>query len=214
MFDYVLATLLISFSIFTGFLLVGYIRPKDMDEEEAKKFDEYTNQCLYEYSLLEELDNTPDSNLTIDQLNDLRNDVLKMDLMYVNQPVIMYYDNLNNSFSYYSNTDIQYKYLDIVARNYVIQKSCKQIYNKIKESEIIKKTQPAQTEATKLLNDLFIKQQNKNNKKMIDKKMNKFIRVGSIYEYDYEKIKAPLEPCKNIGILDYLNFSKKDIKKD
>jgi hypothetical protein len=208
MYEYVLSTLLISFSIFTGFLLVGYVRPKDMNEEEAKKFDEYTDQCLYEYSFLEELDNTPDSNLTIEQLNDLKNDILKMDLLYINQPIIMYYNNVNNSFSYYSNTDIQYKYLDIASRNYVIQKNCKQIYNKIKESEII--MNKPQSDASKMLNELFIKQQNKNNKKIIDKKMNKFIRVGSIYEYDYEKIKAPLEPSKNINILDYLKFTKKD----
>jgi hypothetical protein len=214
MYEYVLSTLLISFSIFTGFLLVGYIRPTDVDEEQGKKFDEHTNQILYEYILFEELDNEPESELNEEQLNDLKNNVLKMEILYINQPIIMYYDNTNKSFSYYSNTDILYKYLDIAARRYVLDYNCKQIYNKIKESEIDTKHEAQYqniSDASKLLNDLFIKQQKQNTKKIIEKKMNKFIRIGSIYEYEYETVKQPLlEPIKNVNILDYLKFFKRD----
>ncbi len=211
MYDYGLATILILSGMLTGFVLVGYIRPKDMDEEEAKQFDEYTNQLLYEYKFTEEIDLEPESYLIEEELNELKNKPLKMELAYINQPVIMYYDNTNKSFSYYSNTDITYKYLDIVARNFVLENRCKQIYNIIKESEITNETekQPI-SQSSKMLNDLFVKQQRQHIKKKVEKKMNKFIRVGSIYEYEYENVKKPLEPCKNVNVLDYLKFLKRD----
>ncbi len=209
MIDYALYVILMLFSMCTGFVLVGYIRPKDMDEEEAKKFDEYTDQCLYEYTLLEELDNAPDSYLIEEQLIELKTKYLTMTILYINQPIIMYYDNSNSSFSYYSNSDIHYKYLDIAARQYVLDNNCKQIYNKIKVIEKESITPPV-SEASKMLNNLFIKQQKPHTKKTVEKKMNKFIRVGSIYDYEYENIKKPLEPPKNVNVLDYLKFLKKD----
>ncbi len=207
MFENILATFLMMFSIFTGFLMVGYIRPKDFNEEQAIKFDEYTDQFLYEYTLLEELDNEPDSNLNEKQLDELKDKVLKMTILYINQPIIMYYDNSNKSFSYYSNTDIHYKYLDVACRRYVLENNCKQIYNAIKESEIINNPQ---SEASMKLNDLFVQQQKQSMKKMVEKKMNKFIRIGSIYEYEYEKVKPQVDPPKNVSILDFLKFYKKD----
>jgi hypothetical protein len=206
MIEYALYVILTLFSMCAGFVLVGYIRPKDMNEEESKKFDEETDQLLYQYSFLEELDNAPESYLITEKLNDLNKNILKTTIPFIKQPIIMFYDNSNQSFSYYSNTDINYKYLDVIARQYVIENNCKQIYNNIKVSEIEAKTNSS--EASKMLNELFIKKQKQNTKKTIEKKMNKFIRIGSIYEYDYENIKKPLEPPKNVNVLDYLKFLK------
>jgi hypothetical protein len=209
MIEYALYVILMLFSLCSGIVMVGYIRPKDMSEEEAKQFEEHTNQILYEFSLLEELENEPDSYLIKEQLDELKTHILKMDIPYINQSIVMYYDNSNKSFTYYSNTDIHYKYLDVVARQYVLDNHCKQIYDAMKINEVETNNTPP-SEASKMLNDLFVKQQKPNTKKSVEKKMNKFIRAGSIYDYEYENIRKPLEPPKNVNVLDYLKFLKRD----
>jgi DNA primase len=45
-----------------------------------------------------------------------------------NGNVLMFWDNDRNSFTYYSDTSIPYRYLEVVARKYVIINNCREIY--------------------------------------------------------------------------------------
>lgn len=53
--------------------------------------------------------------------------------------VIMFYNNSKSSFEYYSDSTVPYRYLEVVARKYILTYKCKQIYidmeQEIKEAE-------------------------------------------------------------------------------
>jgi len=92
-----------------------------------------SNKLLYEYDpylleYLDEFNNMKTSVLSIDFLNSLKYKFLKH-----NSPkgeIIMNYNHLYSSFDYYckkSNT-IEFSYLDVVSRIYVVKNNCKNIY--------------------------------------------------------------------------------------
>jgi len=63
-----------------------------------------------------------------------------------NGNVLMFWDNNRSSFIYYSDTSIPYRYLEVVARKYVIMNNCREIYfimeeqlKPLKKEEIVEK---------------------------------------------------------------------------
>uniref|UniRef100_A0A6C0DGC5 Uncharacterized protein n=1 Tax=viral metagenome TaxID=1070528 RepID=A0A6C0DGC5_9ZZZZ len=67
---------------------------------------------------------------------------LKNTILMENTPlgnVIMYYDKSRETFIYYSDSNIPYRYLEVISRKYVVMNNCKQIHvdmeQEIKEAE-------------------------------------------------------------------------------
>jgi len=205
MLQYVATFLLYSFSIAFSFLFSGlFIRNltlKELEEDAEedrlalKRFDEENFQYKYldEYEQLEEKD-----------VPDLKDVTTTLEIPFLKVTIIMFYEE--GVFKYYSNTDVIYKYLNVACRKFVIENDAKKLYivgkedivPEIKENEIESKS-----------SNLFI---TKPETVLFETKMNRFIRVGSIHDYnDKNNIKL----IKEIDILDFLqnnNDSNKRMK--
>ncbi len=100
-------------------------------ETETETENEKTN-ILYENEMFEEYDNLEDRDLTEEYVKDL-----SLNTITETTPrgdVLTYYDSELESFVYYSKTkEIPYKYLETVARKYVIKYDCKRIYIDIRK---------------------------------------------------------------------------------
>jgi hypothetical protein len=81
------------------------------------------------------------------KINSLKNSILMETTP--NGNVMMYYDASRESFIYYSNSTIPYKYLETVARKYVINNRCKYLYVSM-EKEIENARKKLQEELEKL----------------------------------------------------------------
>jgi hypothetical protein len=95
----------------------GLLEEKPIDEEEI-------NKLAREFILKERLDN------------------LKNCIVMEKTPIgnaIMFYNNAKSSFEYYSDSTLPYRYLEVIARKYIITYKCKQIFvdmeQEIKEAE-------------------------------------------------------------------------------
>ena len=65
------------------------------------------------------------------ELSTERLDALKNTILLENTPngnVVMFYDNSRGSFAYYTDNTIPYRFLEVVARKYVVVNNCKSIY--------------------------------------------------------------------------------------
>jgi hypothetical protein len=175
-----LFNLLLTVSIGIGFIFVGYIPRKEIEDEENE---------MNIYSFLEELENEHMSNLSEEELLNLKNNEVSLCLEpLLNQTFRMFYDHEKKAFCYYSNRESIYKYLDIVARYYILQYNCKQIY-----VDLVYSTENIETIIT---NDMFVSK--KNEKKLFNKQLLRFIYCGNQYITKSE-IKS-----KDINILDFL----------
>jgi len=87
---------------------------------------ETQNEVAYEVEMFDEYDNLDDIELTEEYVKDL-----ELNTITDTTPrgdVLMYYSKNLNSFIYYSKTkEIPYKYLETVARKYVIKYNCKRL---------------------------------------------------------------------------------------
>ena len=90
------------------------------------------SEVAYEVEMFDEYDNLDDIELTEEYVKDL-----ELNTITDTTPrgdVLMYYSKLLNSFIYYSKTkEIPYKYLETVARKYVIKYNCKRLYVDIRK---------------------------------------------------------------------------------
>jgi hypothetical protein len=105
--------------------------------------------------------------------------------------VLMHWDNKRGAFVYYSDHSIPYKFLETVARKYVVKNNCKKIYvdmeEEIKKAE--KKLEENRKEEEKKLAE--------NNNTVVDKK-NVFAKLKS-YNRDTVKSNAVVLDSKNAG---------------
>jgi hypothetical protein len=111
----------------------------------------------------------PPSELTVDELKGLRDKRLTYEIPFLKQTVLMYYDSEKNAFCYYANSNIIYKYLMVVARKYVLEFNCKQVFKEIVPS-MKKEEKSVQFSA-------FVA---KPGKVMLEKEMNQFHYQGLI----------------------------------
>jgi hypothetical protein len=166
-----------------GFLLVPFVIRKNHNEPEGIELDEFYDKLFVCSKFLEEVIEAPASNLTEEELSQLKEKVLTYQIPYVNYKVIMYYDSEFNAFMYYSNSDIVYKYLDIACRKYVLEFNCKQLYKFSEETKVVEKQAMAQRGP-------FV---TKSERVLLEKDTNRIIYKGKLEEYDKKESIIPKE---------------------
>ena len=194
---YIATYALYSMSIFMSFIFTGFlIKPltlKDLeeDEEEDKKAMKRLEEENFEYKYLDEYEKLEEKEITLDKLVELKNKEITLEIPFLKATIIMFYED--ETFKYYCNTDVIYKYLNVACRKFVIEYDVKKLYIDGQHEE--KTTESVHSE-------LFV---TKAETKLLERKINHFIRVGSIYEYnDKHNIKL----IKEIDILDFLQMNK------
>jgi hypothetical protein len=118
------------------------IEEEEEEEEEEVKMVRYEDKYkdkIKEINSVEEINSDKKTLL----------DNLKFSIVMETTPngnVLMYWDNNRSSFIYYSDTSIPYRYLEVVARKYVIMNNCREIYfimeeqlKPLKKEEIVEK---------------------------------------------------------------------------
>jgi len=112
---------------------LSFSNDSDSETETEKNIQNETAKIPYENEMFEEYDNLEDKELTEDFVKDLSLNTITETIPRVGD-VLMYYDSELESFVYYSKTkEIPYKYLETVARKYVIHYDCKNIYVDIRK---------------------------------------------------------------------------------
>lgn len=110
----------------------SFVSDSDSESDSDSHVENETKNIPYENEIFEEYDNLEDRELTEDYVKDL-----SLNTITETTPrgdVLMYYDSDLESFIYYSKTkEIPYKYLETVARKYVINYDCKKIYIDIRK---------------------------------------------------------------------------------
>ena len=135
-------------------------------------------------------------------------------LMIYKEPYFMYYAK--------SGSIIPYRFLDVVARKFVLDYDCLALYNKLEEEkkdeekkEEEKKEEEKKEEEKKEENSVFVVKKKKvtQKKKLVTKTMNKFKYGGQIEEFEQEKKREELEPKdqpKKMTFSDYKKMMKSD----
>lgn len=178
----------IAFSLLLSGMFINFLSSADINEEDdmEKKMIEMCNNLNIENKFIEEYTALlPNPDLS---MNDLKETY--MEFPHLNAQVLMYYDD---TFCYYSNKDVIYKYLNVVCRKFVIDNNAKQLYQDISVNETI---EPA------VNSSLFITKQETITQ---DKKINNFVRKGSLIDYEQRKNKKEI---KAIDISEFLKSKK------
>jgi len=111
--------------------VVGYFQfQKDAKKETTTitepKEEEPPKPILFEEKYKEEYKNAQDADLSQERLDHLKNSILIESTPLGN--VVMFYDCSRETFTYYSDSTIPYRYLEVVARRYVVTNKCKKLY--------------------------------------------------------------------------------------
>jgi hypothetical protein len=166
-----------------GFLLIPCVIQRKENEKEGIELDEFYDKLFICTKFLEEVIEAPSSNLSQEELVQLKDKVLTYEIPYLKYKVIMYYDLETEAFCYYSNTDIIYKYLDIFCRKYVLDFNCKQLYKFSEETKVIEKKKVEHRGP-------FV---SKVERLMLEKDTNLFIYKGKLEDYDKKESFTPRE---------------------
>lgn len=195
---YILALILHMLSIVGGFYIATLLLPDynklNMDEEEKleEEMIEHCKQYMFTNMYLDELELLEDSsNCVID-----KNNIITLDIPFLNNTIIMFYDADKEAFCYYTKGDVIYKYLNVACRKYVIEYKCKHLYLS-GESHIIK-PKPATT----INNNMFVK---KIERELLHKETNKFILCGTLDDYRKSLI---VNEDNDIDIIDFLTMKE------
>jgi hypothetical protein len=182
---------LYSIGIVLGFLLVPFVVRKQLtSEQEGIELDQDYDKLFLSYKFVDEVDEAPQSTLTEEELEGLRDKVLHYEIPYIDQKVILFYDHKRGGFAYYANHGIIYKYLNVAARKYVLDYGCKQVFKEMVPS--IRKEEKAVTSSQ------FVA---KAGKTFLQKDMNSYHYLGSFQDFD--KITSPVEH-KKIDFAEYM----------
>ena len=192
----------------------------DLDKSESESEDEDP-----EFESLYSLEDKE-----IRELDDAEKEALKNKHCTVETPVgavLMTY--VDPYFMYYakSGSIIPYRFLDVVARKFVLDHDCLVLYNKLEEEEKKEeekkeeekkeeeKKEEEKKEEEKKKNSVFVVKKKKvtQKKKLVTKTMNKFKYGGQIEEFEQEKKRKELEPKeepKKMTFSDYKKMMKSD----
>ena len=123
------------------------------DIAETKEEEILIKPIVFEEKYKEEYKKTEEFELSKERLEQLKNSILLENTPLGN--VVMYYDISRETFIYYSDSTIPYRYLEVVARKYVVKNRCKKLYvdmeKELKEAqEKIEKKQKEEKEQIKL----------------------------------------------------------------
>ena len=186
-----------------------YITKNDIKPVEPKIVKEikYEDSYLTKYNLLLE-----------EELSSERLLQLKHSVVFENTPlgnVILYYNIEKESFEYYSDKIIPYRFLEVIGRKYVIMFNCKKIY--INMSDEFQRTKEKIIEPPfnhlKSTKDLFVTYKNYKTKQRqtastqvnIKEKSNRYTSMGKIMNYSFlQKIdKKNLNKKLNISFSEF-----------
>ena len=189
---YMAAVILYSFSIAISFLFAGiFVVPLTFKEiqddiDEDKLAEKRAEEQNFEYKYLDEYEKLEEKDV-------LELQPITLEIPFLKTTIIMFYED--ETFKYYSNTDVIYKYLNVACRKFVVENDAKKLYNDGTTEEV-------KTESVKSESDLFII---KPETTVLEKKCNRFIRVGSIHDYNE---KNNIKVIKEIDILEFLKNCK------
>jgi hypothetical protein len=133
----------------------------DDDDEEESIIEKYEDKYKIKLETLEKTETS------IDRLNQLKNSFIIETTPYGN--VLMFWDQNRLSFTYYSDKTMPYRFLEVVARKYVIMNRCKDIYY-IMENEM--KTIQVEPKKKTETSGVFAKLKNYNQSSLHDIKSN------------------------------------------
>jgi hypothetical protein len=161
-----------------GFILTPFvIRTKIIQDEVGIALDKDYDQLFLAYKFVDEVDEAPQSTLTEEELGELSNKVLHYEIPYINQKIILFYDHKKGGFSYYANSGIIYKYLNVAARRYVLDFACKQIFKEMVPS--MKKEEKTVTFGN------FVP---KVGKTLLEKDLNQYHYLGTFQDFERKPV--------------------------
>lgn len=199
MYEYFLNLQLYVISILFGFYVSSIcIKNKyiDNDTTEYDKLEqnmiENCKMYMFQFKYIDELNNMECSTEYVD-IN--KNTVTELEIPFLNNKIIMFYDKEKEAFCYYTKGDVIYKYLNVACRKYVIENNCKHLYLETEPSKLIN--------SVSFTNNIFVKKQDK---QLLNKNINKFILCGSLD--DYNKLQYTPNSVNNINIKDFLSLNK------
>jgi hypothetical protein len=191
---YILALLLHLLSIVGGFYMATLLLPDynklNMEQEEIleQEMIEFCKREMFTNMYLDELELLDSSDCIVN-----KKDVITLEIPFLNNTIIMFYDADKEAFCYYTKGDVIYKYLNVACRKYVIQYNCKHLYAD-GESQVVKSVNPIKE------NSMFIK---KVERQLLHKNTNKFILCGSLDDYYKSLI---VNEDNDIDIIDFLTM--------
>ena len=217
--------ILYSSGFFISFLLTGLIvYKKQLDYKLIEKEEEYERQMikrveleLFEEKFKDEFHQLCTIELSDEFKNSLKDKVIEIDVP--NNQLLMFYDNSNESFSYYTKkSDVLYKYLIVASRKYVIDYNCKILHYEndlldisgqdisgqdISGQDISGQDISGQDISFDIIENCFSNALPNKVKKSIEKKTNKYVRLGIIDDYKKTKSTNNENNSKSIHFLDY-----------
>jgi hypothetical protein len=112
------------------------VRIQTLEAEQAKLLTEHDNILVFETNEGKEALMKQAEEESTKFIIDQRLEKLKNCFVLENTPlgnVLMFYDNLNESFKYYSDKTIPYRYLEVAGRKYIKQFNCRPIFVDMEE---------------------------------------------------------------------------------
>lgn len=169
---------------------------EEYDEEDIKKMinqQEYYKKLLIEYNDLmkpEEMKKKAEENAYNKVYNDFLSGFFNNSVMEYTPKgnVIMRYNHKEEVFEYYSDHEIPYSYLEVVARKYVKTFECGYLY--INMNEHIEKVFEEEKQEKK---SVFVKPKKVYKEVLLKKKTNRYVHLGKIYNFNMLKIPAKKE---------------------
>ena len=144
MYKFMFYLLFYQFIVLLASVIFNIYKEVEKEIEEETEEEEEIKMVPYE-------DKYKDKIKTINSLQNDKTFLDKLKFSFVmettpNGNVLMFWDNNRSSFIYYSDTSIPYRYLEVVARKYVIMNNCREIYfimeeqlKPLKKEEIVEK---------------------------------------------------------------------------
>jgi len=187
-----------------GYFEINYMNgdedeDEDEDDGESEHVETKEEEIPYEMKWFEEFndaenegDESVEEELTEEFVNDL-----SLNTVTETTPrgdVLMYYSSKLGSFVYHSRTkEIPYKYLETVARKYVIEYSCKKLYVDIRKEyekglNKYKETKDKEEKAAKDAKDGVVDDTKENKKKQIFANFKTYNRKGEVHNKQKDKI--------------------------
>jgi hypothetical protein len=202
MYEYFLSLQVYVIGLLFGFYISSVCVKNKYINNDTTEYDKLEEQMIencknymFQFKYIDELNNMDSSmiNIIID-----KSIVTTLEIPFLNNTIIMFYDTDRGAFCYYTKGDVIYKYLNVACRKYVIENNCKNLYLETEPSKLMNNI------STLFNNNLFVKKQDK---QLLNKNINKFILCGSLEEYN--KIKTSNKnTVNNINIKDFLILSK------
>jgi hypothetical protein len=169
----------------------------DDEEGESEGMETKEEDIPYEMKWFDEFNDTDSDESVEDELTEEFVNDLSLNTVTETTPrgdVLMYYSSKLGSFVYHSRTkEIPYKYLETVARKYVIEYNCKKLYVDIRKEyekglNKYKETKEKEEKAAKDAKDGVVDETKENKKKQIFANFKTYNRKGEIHNKQKDKI--------------------------